>query len=154
VASRLVVALGLAATVALLPGCFLGSSDRVAIELPTEPPTGSSAEFLAEIGGELVFDEATDCVLLRSGHASHLVVWPTGTTAIKNPFELRLPDGSVAHEGDRIEGGGGYFTRSELEEVAGELGSRSVIPSAACPHQGEIAAMNANGDVTVVEQDR
>jgi hypothetical protein len=152
VVSRLVASLGLVGALALLPGCFLGSSDRQAIELPTEPPTGSSAELTAEIGGEVVFDEATDCALIRVSDRTNLVVWPTGTTAIKNPFELRLPDGSVAHEGDRIEGGGGYFGRGTLEKIADEEGSRAAIPSPACPHQDEIAVLNANDSVTVIER--
>ena len=153
-ASRLVVALGLAGALALLPGCLFGRSKQTRIDLPTEPQTYSNVGLTAEIEGDLVFDEETDCVLLRTPDRTNLVVWPTGTTAYKNPFELRLPAGFVAHQGDRIEGGGGYFGRSVLEELAKERHSRTAIPSPACPHQDDIAALNANDIVGVIEQER
>jgi len=162
VARASLVVLGLAGALALVPACGSNGSEETTGEaaqpsplgIPTQPATDSNAGFAAVIAGAVVFDEETGCVFVESGQATYPVVWPTGTTAQRDPFELRLPDGSIAVEGDRIEGGGGYLGGPELGEGAAETLAELGVPGACRQEEDEVAVLNANWAVAVVKQER
>lgn len=89
-----------------LAGCG-GSDDlRVATDwrLPVrteEPPP--VAEWAGQVTGELHFDVTRRCVLLDTQPA----VFPAGTVVLDDPLRLRLADGRIVHEGDRLTSSGG-----------------------------------------------
>jgi hypothetical protein len=89
-----------------------------ALDLPIAESSGDDRD--ADIGGVVVFEEATGCVVLERDDYVYPALWPEGTYAQRDPFVLTLPDGQVVHEGDTVAGGGGVpsdVTRERAEEM-------------------------------------
>ena len=74
------------------------------------------------------------------------VVWPYGTTWDPQAQAVRLSDGHVVALGDRVSGGGGYPSLSNLGTELGE-------PLADCPtnRYQEVAMFNAGERITVTK---
>jgi hypothetical protein len=151
---RLALALALA-FVLLLAAC--GEGDPAAepvdggspLPLPTQEPSDSADEMLAEIRGVVEFEEDTGCVVIVVEDYRYPVIWPTGTAAQRDPFRLVLPDGTVAREGDTVSGAGGYPTADEGPDPV-KMG----VPAECLEGPGrtrwkEAAAFNPNGAVEV-----
>lgn len=67
----------------------------------------------AIVGGTLQVDLDAGCVWVGGPDGSRYpVVWPRGTTASEDPFQVLLPDGAQAVPGDAVFGGGGYVDAS------------------------------------------
>jgi hypothetical protein len=141
-ATRVGVALLVAAT---LVGCGgQAARDQSAFPLPTRPDAQAADAMAAEVGGVVEHDPETRCVAL-SGRP---VVWPAGTTARVEPFELVFDDGTVATAGDVVAGSGGYIDFAALVEIDGEAPDFPL----ACAPEGEVHVFNHQTDVRVVER--
>lgn len=149
---RIVLALAALVTSVFVAGC--GSTETgnpgpvskgAPLEIPTQPATDSDVGMAAGVGGIVHFDEATGCVLLVAGQYRWAIVWPTGTTATRDPFRLVLPDGSVAREGSRVEGGGGFYSLPDHAEFIEQFG----VPGPCLVGRQELAVFNPNEAVTV-----
>ncbi len=76
------------------------------------------------------------------------VIWPNGTSWDEDESGVRLPDGTLVHEGNRVSGGGGYpyvfnlgrYTNSEGQELARECVDNTY---------DEIAVFNSSEDIEV-----
>jgi len=63
-----------------------------------------------------------DCIGVKIGDNSYVVVWPTGTTAGEGGDPgIVLPDGVEVALGSEIEGGGGFTAPADLPATAPEL---------------------------------
>ena len=74
------------------------------------PPGFSPGGWDAIVSGIVEVDMDAGCVWLSSPNGNRYpVVWPAGTTARSDPFEIRIRKGhQVVRSGDFVEGGGGY----------------------------------------------
>ncbi len=116
--------------------------------LATLAPALRPAANVAEIRGAIEVDLDRGCVWLTSGDRRFAVIWPVGTTATLDPFELHfdgIEGGGSAREGDRLSGGGGYA--SSLER-ASDYGIAGVLDEA-CLGDSEIAVFSHYGSITV-----
>jgi hypothetical protein len=150
-------ALGIAVVVPLLAACGSGGGEAAGqdategLPLPTQPATESADGMTALVGGNLDLEEETGCVVLVRDGFRYPVLWPTGTTAQRDPFEVRLPDGTVAAEGDYVEGGGGYLSASEGASVD-DLGIPvECLAGPGRTEWGEVAVYNPNETLVVDE---
>ncbi len=123
------------------PGDGDSSSDSLLRVHPRR--TGEGLD--AIVSGVVEVDSDAGCVwLAESAGTRYPVVWPEGTTAQSDPFEITLPDGQVIRSGDRIEGGGGYV------DAASTTGGLGLDPfPAACIHVGDAAVFNSSAALTV-----
>ncbi len=74
----------------------------------------------AVVGGLVVVDEQRQCVGLESGGRFYGALWPPGFELRANPY--RIVDGTgrvIAHEGERIEAGGGEIPPRGFENPCG-----------------------------------
>lgn len=74
----------------------------------------------AIVEGVVMVDEERRCVGLESGGRFYGALWPPGFELRANPY--RIVDGAgrvVAHEGERIEGGGGEVPPGRFENPCG-----------------------------------
>jgi hypothetical protein len=154
---RVGAVLGIAVALPLLAACGSGGGQGSgqdgtdALRLPTQPPTESADGMTALVGGKLDLEEETGCVVLVSDGFRYPVLWPTGTTAGRDPFRLRLPDGTIAREGDYVEGGGGYLSAGEGASVD-DLGiPAECLEGPGRTEWGEVAVYNPNETVVVDE---
>lgn len=138
-ANLLLLALGLVA-------CGEGGGSGVTTSTPTgngpvvAHPEGSSDGMQALIQGTLSLSGG--CLLV----GEFPVIWPHGTTWDAENQTVELPDGHEVALGDQVRGGGGYPYLSDLR-------ASFARPLADCPtnEYGEIAAFNADEEVTVIE---
>ncbi len=84
-----------------------------------------------------------DCLLLDGSP----VIWPEGTQWDAQAQTVRLPNGEMAAMGDRVSGGGGYYTNGN--SVSRVYGSGVGSAAAACG-RGEVAVFNPGSDVSLV----
>lgn len=99
----------------------------------------------AIVSGVVDVDSDAGCVwLAESAGTRYPVVWPVGTTAQSDPFQVTLPDGQVILSGDRVEGGGGYVDAAATTRGLG----LDPFP-AECIHVGDAAVFNSNAALTV-----
>lgn len=110
---RSVIAVVLLSLVAAACGVDGSLSDRPGDRLIRVHPNQTGGGMGALVTGVVEVDLEVGCVWLtdRSG-GRYPVVWPVGATASVEPFEIRLSDGQVVHEGDGVQGGGGYVPAS------------------------------------------
>jgi hypothetical protein len=95
----------------------------------------------AEIRGRLTV--ADGCILLAGEGVRYPMVWPVGTSvAATEPRYLVLPDGQRLTEGQRVLGGGGYYS-------AGVLGLD--LPEQCTNKWDEVARFNPGDAPTVVD---
>lgn len=112
----------------------------------THPPVNDSevSGMGAIVQGVLEVDLQARCVWLSGlDGARYPIVWPAGTTAQPDPFEVILVDGQVVRHGDQVTGGGGYVP------AAGATPDLEPFP-AQCLQTGEVAVFNATSSIEVV----
>lgn len=97
----------------------------------------------AIVTGVVEVDLELGCVWLSDTQGGRYpVIWPVGTTATVDPFQITLPDGSVLGPGDRVTGGGGYVPADTatqgIDAFPGE-----------CVQTGDAAAFNSDSPIEV-----
>ena len=108
------------------------------IRVHTGPGTGGMD---AIVTGVVEIDLELGCVWLSDpGGARYPVVWPSGTRASLDPFELTFANGLTARAGDRVTGGGGYVNAASAVS--------DPFPDA-CLQTGDAAVFNAGSDIEV-----
>lgn len=101
----------------------------------------------AGVGGTVIFDNDTGCLLIVFESIRDPIVWPAGTSWRSDPPGVRLEDGQVVEPGMEVFGGGGYLKRKGIELMAGAAVADA---AAACAGQdGEIAIFNISSEVTI-----
>ncbi|MGI9658320.1 MAG: hypothetical protein ACR2OD_05380, partial [Gaiellaceae bacterium] len=100
------------------------------------------------VEGALTADMEKGCVWLDG----YPVVWPSGTTATATPFSVHLPDGQLAHTGDHVRGGGGYFQPDSFSRTVAFAGL-DVDRARDCliGPTDEVAVLNNHGDITITK---
>jgi hypothetical protein len=90
-----------------------GSADGPVLSVGEEP----ELTMLAMVGGELVIDSRTSCLVLDP--VGQPVVWPQGATWRADPAAVVLRDGTVLSVGERVTAGGGAVDASSLDAYGG-----------------------------------
>lgn len=116
--------------------------------LVTRAPVLNPGGETAQIRGTIEVDLDRGCVWLTSDGRRFAVIWPAGTTATLDPFELHLDGiegGGSAREGDHLSGGGGYASSRARASRYGIVGTLDQ----ACVGAAEIAVFNHYDSITV-----
>lgn len=119
--------------------------------LVTRAPALNPGGETAQIRGTVEVDLGRGYVWLTSDGRRVAVVWPVGTTATLDPFELHLDGiegGGSAREGDHLSGGGGYASSPARASRYGIVGTLDE----ACVRAAEIAVFNHYDSITVTPQ--
>jgi hypothetical protein len=126
----------------LVSGCS-GGVDGPVIE-GNRSTGGTDAEVLGVVAIE------GDCIFLSQAETAtrYPVVWPHGTSWNGAESAIELPDGTLVHAGNRLYGGGGYYTGANLD---GYTVAEGVELALRCVDNeyGEVAVFNSVADIDV-----
>lgn len=129
------------AAVFLVSGCSGG------VDGPVIEGNRSTGGTDAEVLGVVVIEG--DCIFLSQEAAiRYPVVWPHGTSWNGAESAIELPNGMLVHAGDRVYGGGGYYTEANLD---GYTVAEGVELALRCVDNeyGEVAVFNSGADIDV-----
>lgn len=125
--------------------------DGPVLRYPEAPE--SDDEAAEDITGVLEYDAQRECLWIRrplGGDPPKFVtpiIWPYGTTWVRDPPTVVLPSGDTVRPGQAISGGGGTYSAAEINRlVAAGVGDRA----AECGGSSdEISRLNPLGAVEV-----
>ena len=132
-------------TLSFLSGCS-GGVDGPVIE-GNRRPGGTDAEVLG-----IVIIEG-NCIFLHQPEVEtrYPVVWPHGTSWSRAESAIRLPDGTLVYEGDKVYGGGGYHKEGNLDEYTVAEGVELAL-SCVDNRYGEVAVFNSDDDIEKLQR--
>lgn len=125
----------------ILSGCS-GSVDGPVIE--GDRRSGGTD---AEVFGEIVIESGCLYLYWPDSGIRYPVIWPHGTAWDAERSAVVLPDGTLAYNGDWVEGAGGYHS-ANLDEYTVSQGVEMAV---ACVDNryGEVAVFNSSSDMDV-----
>jgi hypothetical protein len=145
---RRVLLVGVLVLVAAAGCSTTGRVDGPVFTTPNARLQGGYGDAL--VGGRLILDAATGCLLLGGEPDRYPVVWPAGASWWVDPPRVRLRSGVFVEIGMSVSGGGGFFQRDFVERFAGP---EVADAAAACAGPtGEIAVFNPGSRVTVTDE--
>jgi hypothetical protein len=109
----------------------------------------------AEVLGEVVLEG--DCLYLDWSELDRRqyetgtrfpVIWPHGTDWNADELAVVLPSGNLVHEGDQVEGSGGYYHGDALSNYTVPEGVALAL-SCVDNEYGEVAVFNTRGDIEI-----
>jgi hypothetical protein len=109
---------------------------------------GPSGGMAAEVTGELVYDEPSNCLLMELEGVRYPIVWPAGTRWQDDPPAVVLDGSEVLEPGMTFYGGGGYLQAEQIEEMTGPAVAAAAEMCAG--PTGEVALFNVDSEVEIL----